>query len=528
MRPLLYAACGLLLVTPALSAQAPAPPVAAKNPTVLTMHGDVRTDDYFWLRERESQDVLDYLNAENAYFEASTAHTKAFEDALFEEIKARIQEEDQGVPYRLGDYLYSYRYAEGQQYPVYTRAPLGAPADEQVILDVNALAAGHSYYDADVDEASISPDGTVLVWAADTTGRRIRTLHFKNLVTGEVLPDVIPGTTGNVAWANDSRTLFYSVQDPTTLRSDRILQHTLGTDAARDALAFYEGDDTFSTYVTRTTSGDFLVIASAQTLTSEARILPADQPDGAWQIVEPRERDHRYGVDHVNGAFYIGTNREADGSKAENYRLVRAPEDAPGKANWEEVIGHRPDVLLGSFTLFDDFLVVSERENGLTRLRVRPWADPAAEHYVSFDDPAYVVAAGDNPNPDTGTLRFVYQSPTTPRTTYDYDMAARERTLLKRDPVLGGFSSDDYRAERLSVQARDGQQVPVTLVYRQDLFRGDGQNPLLLYGYGSYGYSIDPTFSSPRLSLLDRGMVFAIAHIRGSQTLGGGGTRTAS
>ena len=520
MRLLRPAACGLLLVTPTLSAQSPAPPVAAKNPTVLTMHGDVRTDDYYWLRERESQAVLDYLNAENAYFEASTAGTKAFEDALFEEIKGRIQEEDEGVPYRLGDHLYSYRYAEGQQYPIYTRAPLAAPDQPEVILDVNRLAEGHDYYDASVSESSISPDGKILAWAADTTGRRIRTIRFKNLETGAILPDAIPAVTGNLAWANDGRTLFYAKQDPTTLRSDRILKHTLGTDPADDPLAFYEGDDTFSTYVTRTTSGDYLVIASSQTLTSEARILPADQPDGAWRVVEPRERDHRYGVDHVNGQFYIGTNREADGSKAENYRLVSAPESDPGKANWTEVIGHRDDVLLGSFTLFDDYLVVSERKDGLTSLRIRPWNAPAAEHYVSFDDPAYVVRAGDNPNPDTGTLRFEYESPTTPKTVYDYDMAARERTLLKREPVLGGFSPDDYTAERLMIEARDGQKVPVTLVYRTDRFQKDGSNPLLLYGYGSYGYSIDPRFSSARLSLLDRGMTFAIAHIRGSQTLG--------
>ncbi len=517
-RPVALFLCSFFLVTTPLHAQTAEPPVADVRPTELTMHGDTRTDNYFWLREREDPEVLAYLEAENAYFEAETAHLKAFEDALFEEIRGRIKEDDAGVPYRLGDWLYGYRFETGEQYPVYTRRPLrggDALGGEAVILDVNALAEGHDFYSARVAPASVSPDGRTLAWAADTTGRRIYTVRFKDLETGEDLPDEVAEVTGNLAWANDSRTLFYSKQDHETLRPDRIYRHTLGTDPADDVLVYEETDDTFSTYVGKTTSDAYLVIGSSQTLATEYRVLDADDPTGAWRVVQPRQRDHEYHVDHLGGHFYVRTNLGAP-----NFRLVRAPADAPGTEHWEEVVGHRDDVLLEDVTLFDEYVVLSERKDGLTRLRVRPWADPGSEHYVDFDDPAYVVYAGQNPNPDTGTLRFVYQSPTTPETTYDYDMASRERTLLKREPVLGGFSPADYRAERLWAPARDGKRIPVSLVYRKDRFEQDGTNPLLLYGYGSYGHSVDPGFASTRLSLLDRGFVFAIAHIRGSQTLG--------
>ncbi len=507
-----------LAAMPALAQTAP--PVADVRPTELTMHSDTRTDNYFWLKERDDPEVIAYLDAENAYFEAETAHLDAFEDALFEEIKGRIKEDDAGVPYRLGDWLYSYRFETGEQYPVYTRRPLGELEAEVVTLDVNALARNHEFYSARVSEASVSPDGRTLAWAADTTGRRLYTIRFKDLETGEILGDEISAVTGNFAWANDSQTFFYSRQDPETLRSDRIFRHTLGTDPADDVLVYEETDDTFITYVGKTTSDAYLVIGSSQTLATEYRIIPADEPATAPRVLVPRERDHEYHVDHLGDHFYIRTNRGEGGGKADNYRLVRAPEDMPGVEYWEEVVPHRADVLLEDITLFDDFLVLSERQDGLTRLRVRPWNEPSAEHYVAFDDPAYVVYPGQNPNPDTGTLRFVYQAPTTPATTYDYDMATRERTLLKQEPVLGGFDSGAYRAERLWAPARDGKRVPVSLVYRKDRFQRDGSNPLLLYGYGSYGHSIDPGFSSTRLSLLDRGFVFAIAHIRGSQTLG--------
>jgi len=509
--PLLLA---LLLVTTDTLAQT-TPPVAAKKPVELTLHGDTRTDDYFWLRERETPDVIAYLDAENAYFDAETAHLEPLRDALFEEIKGRIKQDDASVPYRLGDHFYNHRYEEGQEYPIYARR-LGSPdAPEQVILDVNALAEGHDYYATYVASSSVSPDGTLLAFPADTTGRRIYTVRFKNLATGELLPDEIPAVTGNLAWANDNRTVFYSKQDPETLRSHRVFRHTLGTDPADDVLVYEETDDTFTTFVGKTKSRRFLLIGSYQTLATEYRLLDADDPAGAWRVVQPRRRDLEYHVDHLGDRLYIRTNLDAP-----NFRLMRAPVDAPGLEHWEEVLPHRDDVLLEDVELFENYLVATERHDGLTRLRVRPWDAPEDEHYVAFDDPAYVVHTGTNPNADTDVLRFVYESPTTPTTTYDYDMRTRERRMLKRDEILGGFDPANYRAERLWATARDGERVPVSLVYRTDRFRKDGSNPLLLYGYGSYGVSIDPGFNPSALSLLDRGFVYAIAHIRGSQTLG--------
>ncbi len=437
------------------------------------------------------------------------------QETLFEEIKSRVKQNDASVPFRLGGHQYYYRYEEGKQYPIYARRPGDADGPEEIILDVNVLAEGHDYYGARFTPGSVSPDGRLLAWAADTTGRRINTIHFKDLTTGEVLADVIPAVTGNFAWANDNRTLFYSKQDPVTLRSDRIYRHTLGTNPADDLLVYEETADTFSTSVGKTTSKEYLVIGSYQTLATEYRVRDADDPTGTFRVVEPRRRDHEYHIDHLGDHFYVRTNLDAP-----NYRLMRAPDDAPGEAHWDEVIPHRDDVLLESLDIFDDFLVLSERKDGLTRLRIRPWDAPETEHYVAFEDPAYVVATDTNPNADTPVLRFVYESPTTPTTTYDYHMATRERTLLKQEPMLGGFDAANYQAERLWAPARDGVRVPVTVVYRTDLFQRTGSNPLLLYGYGSYGYSIDPGFNAPALSLLDRGFVYAIAHIRGSQTLG--------
>ncbi len=522
MRPSPVLALLAVALTAALPSQAqtPQPPVATVKPTELTAHDHVRTDDYFWLRDRDDPEVIAYLTAENDYFNAAMAPLADLQETLFEEIKGRIKQDDASVPYRLGDHQYFYRYEEGKQYPIYARRPDTEGGTEEIVLDVNALAEGHEYYGARFAPGSVSPNGRYVAWAADTTGRRINTIYFKDLETGDVLPDVIPAVTGNLAWANDNRTLFYSKQDPVTLRSDRIYRHTLGTDAASDVLVYEETDDTFNTYVGKSTSKKYLIIGSSQTLATEYRVLDADDPDGEWRIIQPRRRDHEYHIDHLGGHFYIRTNLNA-----QNYRLMRAPEDTPGEEHWEEVIPHRDDVLLEGFDLFDDFLVLSERKDGLTRLRIRPWDTHEAEYYVAFEDPAYVVATSTNPNPDTRMLRFVYESPTTPTTTYDYDMVTRERTLLKQEPVLGGFDSDNYQAERLWAPARDGERVsgtrvPVTVVYRKDLFQGDGTNPLLLYGYGSYGYSIDPGFNAPALSLLDRGFVYTIAHIRGSQTLG--------
>ncbi len=491
------------------------PPVAERRPKELEIHGDVRIDPYYWMRDRDDDEVIRYLEAENAYTEAVLAHTEALQERIFEEIRERIQEDDSTVPYKLRDYWYYTRQVEGKDYPIYARKKGSLDAPEEIMLDVNELAEGHSFYD--LRGMSVSEGQDILAFAADTVGRRVATIHFKDLESGEILDVEIPDVTGNMAWAADNETLFFSKQDPQTLRSHRIYRYELGTDPEDAELVYEEEDETFRTFVTRTRSRDYVLIGSHQTVSSEYRALAADDPRGEWEVLLPRERHHEYRVDHFGDHFYIRTN---DGAK--NFRLVRAPIEDPSRENWEEVIGHREDTYLESFTPFRDHLVVTERRGGLANLRVLTWdGGPGGEddHEIELDDPAYRVSVSANPEFDTDILRFEYSSLTTPNSVYDYDMNARERTLRKRDEVLGGFDPADYRAERLLATARDGTKVPVSLVYREDM-RRPGAQPLLLYGYGSYGFSIDAGFSSIRLSLLDRGFIYAIAHIRGGQELG--------
>jgi oligopeptidase B len=511
--PELLALAGLwwvLLSVQGAQGQEPAPPVAKQVHVALEQHGVVRVDPYYWMNDRDDPDVVAYLEAENAYTEASMAHTKALQEVLFDEIKGRIQQTDMSVPYLRDGYYYYTRYEEGEAYPIYARKQGSLEAPEQVMLDVNRLAEGHAFYHVRWD---VSPGQDLLAYAADTLGRRLYTLRFKNLATGEDLPDVIPNVTGNVAWANDNRTLFYTRQDPQTLRWHRVYRHTLGTDAATDVLVYDEADETFSTYVLKTKSKQYLMIASFQTLSSEYRYLDADAPDGAFQVFEPRARGHEYQVDHYGDTFYIRTN-----DQAKNFRLMEAPVAATGRAHWTEVIPHREDVLLEGFELFRDHLVLQERKSGLTQLRIRPWSG-AEEHYIDFGEPAYQAYIGTNPELDTQVLRYNYTSLTTPGSVYDYDMETREKVLLKREEVLGGFDPGDYVTERMYATAEDGAQVPISLVRRKDLPR-DAAHPLLLYGYGSYGASMDASFSSPRLSLIDRGFIYAIAHVRGGEELG--------
>ncbi len=488
------------------------PPVAKVEPVELTTHGHVRIDPYYWLRERDNPDVLAYLEAENAYTDAVMAHTKDLEDALFEEMKGRLKQDDASVPYRQDGYYYYTRFEEGQEYPVYCRKQGSLEADEQVMLDVNALAEGHDFFN--VRGLEVSADGNLLAFAADTVGRRIYTLRFKNLATGQVLPVEIPVVTGNVAWANDNRTVFYTRQDPVTLRWHRIYRHRLGTDPAADALVYEETDETFSSFVFKTKSKRYLMIGSRQTLSDEYRFLDADDPGGSFQVVQPRQKNHEYGVDHYGDHFYIRTN-----DAAQNFRLMKTPVTTPTREHWQEVIPHRDDVLLEGFEIFKDHLVLAERKNGLRQLRIRPW-DGSREHYLDFGEPAYLAYISTNPDFDTHVLRYGYTSMTTPNSTFDYDMNARTKTLLKQEEVLGGFDKDDYKTERLYATAGAGTRVPISLVYRKDLFRRNGSAPLLLNGYGSYGASRDATFSSARLSLLDRGFVFALAHVRGGSEMG--------
>ncbi len=486
-------------------------PQAAKDPFTLEIHGHQRIDDYYWLRERENPEVVQYLTAENDYADKVMAHTKPLAEQLFQEIKGRIKPTDLSVPFKIGDYYYYVRYEAEREYGIYCRKYQTLENSEEIMLDANLLAEGAEYFS--LGNWMISPDQDLLAYAIDRQGRRIYTLHIKNLVTGEVLHDTIPQTTGNMDWANDNRTVFYGKQDVETLRSYQIWRHVLGTEVETDELVYEEQDETFSTYVYKTKSKDYLLIASHQTLSSEFRYLDANRPSGKFQLFEPRMRGHEYEVDHYDQQFFIRTN-----DQAKNFRLMVTAVDHPGKANWKELIPHRDQVLLESIELFRKFMVVEERVQGLIHLRIVPW-EGVGEHEIEFGEAAYYAAFGDNYEIDTSVLRFGYTSMTTPMTIYDYDMEQRQKVYLKREEVLGEFDVDQYQTERLHALAPDGTEIPISLVYRKG-FVADGRSPLLLYGYGSYGASMDASFSSARLSLLDRGFVYALAHIRGGEELG--------
>ena len=480
-------------------------------PTRLEKHGCVRLDDYYWLRERDNPEVIAYLNAENEYAEKQMAHTKAFEEKLFEEIKGRFKQTDMSVPYKRDDYFYYTRYEEGKEYPIYARKRGSLERPEEIMLDVNVLAQGHEFFS--VGGSAVSSGQDILAYAVDTQGRRVHTTYFKNLESGETLSDVLTEVTENLTWANDNKTLFYARQDATTLRAYQIWRHVLGTDSSQDQLIFQEDDETFVTYIFKTKTKKFLMIVSAQTVSQEYRYLDADDPYGNFRIFLPRERDHEYHVDHFEDRFLIRTN-----DQAKNFRLMATAIDKPGREHWLEVIPHRADVFLGDFEIFKNYLAVEERQRGLTQIRVVPWSDEK-EHYLEFQEPAYRAHIGNNPELDTTALRFEYTSMKTPLSIYDYDMVTRQRVLLKQEEVLGGFNADRYVTERLYANAADGTEIPISIVYLKGTNR-NGQSPLLLYGYGAYGFSMDPAFASPRLSLIDRGFVYAIAHVRGGQEFG--------
>ena len=506
-------------------------PVAPRRPHRHEKHGDVRIDDYYWLRERDNPEVRAYLDAENAHVREAMAGTAGFEERLFEEIKGRIKQTDMSVPYREDGYRYYRRYEEGREYEIHCRRTIAADAEpdaaadaEQVILDVNQVAAGHEF--CQVASRPVSPGGRLLAYAVDTVGRRQYAIRVRDLATGDELPDVISDVTSNIAWAADGKTFLYARHDLTTLRPYQILRHRLGDDPAEDRVVYEEADETFSCGVWATRSKRFLLIGSFQTLTTEFRYLDAADPDAPVQVFLARERGHEYDIDHYRGRFYIRTN---DGAR--NFRLMEADDARPARHAWRELLPHRDDVLISGFELFRDHLVVAERQDGLTRLRVRPWN--GAEHHVAFEEAAYAVSLGTNLEPETTTLRFHYSSLTTPPSVYDHDMGTRARTLLKREEVLGDFDPARYETERLFATAPDGVRVPVSLVRRKRAAAGGGSPdppaasaegadpaPLLLYGYGAYGISMEPTFRSSRLSLLDRGFTYAIAHVRGGEELG--------
>ncbi len=493
----------------------PTPPVAEKKPHLLEAHGDNREDPYFWLNDREDPEVITYLEAENAYTKEVMAETEGLQEELFEEIKKRLEPNESSVPYRKEDYYYYHRFEEGGEYAVHCRKRESLEAPEEILVDGNALAEGHEYFALSVSGlAGVSTNQNLFAYAVDTQGRRIYDVYFKNFETDELLEDVLKDVTGNVAWANDNETVFYSKQHAETLRSYQIYRHRLGDDPADDVLVFEEADETFDVHVFKTKTQRYILIASQQTLSSEYRYIRADEPDGSFRMLQERERKHEYDASHFEDHFFILTNWDAL-----NFRLMKTPVDAPGKDNWEEVIPHRADVLLETFTIFQDYLVLVERHEGLRRIRVIPWNGSDEEHYLKFDEPAYYAYLTANVELDTTVLRFGYTSMTTPRSTFDYDMASQERTLLKQTKVLGDFDQSAYVSERLMAKAADGTAVPISLVCRKDT-KLEGSPPLLLYGYGSYGITMEATFSAPRVSLLDRGFVYAIAHIRGGEEMG--------
>ncbi|MGY3885941.1 S9 family peptidase [Aeromonas aquatica] len=488
------------------------PPVAAKHPHTLKKHGDVRVDNYYWLRddERQKPEVLDYLKAENAYTEAMLKPTQPLREQLYQEMVARIPQQDESVPYVKNGYRYQTRYEPGKEYGIYSRTKLGEK-EASLMLDSNQRAEGHEFYALGALE--VSRNNRWLAVAEDLLSRRQYQIQFLDLESGNWAGDTLENTSGNLVWANDSKTVFYVRKHPKTLLPYQVYRHVLGTDQARDQLVYEEKEDSFYVSLYATTSEDFIVIALSSTTSGEARLIDANVPTQTPRLFLPRQVDHEYSLDHYRGRFYVRSNK--DGKNFGLYETKESPVD-----RWKAVIAPNPDVLLESYALFKEWLVLEERSQGLTRLRQVNWQS-GEQKEIAFDDPAYVTWLAYNPEPDTSQLRYGYSSMTTPSSTYELDMDSDKRTLLKQQAVAG-FVPAKYASERLWVTARDGVKVPVSLVYRKDKFKKDSQNPLLVYGYGSYGASMDPDFSTARLSLLDRGFVYAIAHVRGGEELGRG------
>ncbi|MCU0352038.1 MAG: S9 family peptidase [Flavobacterium sp.] len=489
------------------------PPVAKKVPHTLEKHGHVRTDNYYWLNDRENQEVIDYLNQENEYYQKMTAHTKELQENLFQEMKSRIKEDDSSVPYFYNGYYYITRFEKGKDYPIYSRKKGSLDAKEEIMFDCNEMAKGHSYFN--LSGINVSEDNKYAAFGVDLVSRRQYTIQIKNLETGEILPVKIENTTGGSTWASDNKTLFYTRKDAQTLRSDKVYRHTLGTDIAKDALVFHEKDDTFYTFVYKEKSKKYLVIGSTSTLTSEYQILESNNPNGNFRLFQKRVRGLEYSISHYGDSFYVVTNKD----KATNFKLMKTPESKTAMEHWSELIPHRKDVLLEGIEIFKDYLVVEERSNGLNKIQIRPW-NAGEAYYLPFESETYTAYTTTNVDFDTEILRFGYQSLTTPSSVMDFNMKTKEKKVLKEQQVLGGkFDKNNYVEERIWATADDGTKLPISMVYRKGM-KKDGNNPFLLYAYGSYGSTIDPTFSSTRLSLLDRGFIFAIAHVRGGEYLG--------
>lgn len=492
-------------------------PVADKKKHWRDIHGDKVLDNYYWMYDffgkgPDSINVVNYLTAENTYLDEVMSSTKTFQENLFTEMKARIKEKDESVPVFKNGYFYYARTEDGQQYYKYCRKKGSLDAPEEVLLDVDQLAEGHSYYSA--TGFSISEDNKLLAYGVDLVSRRQYAIYVKNLETGELLKDVIENTEGDPCWANDNKTIFYTAKNPVTLLSEKIQRHTLGTDAATDVLVYEEKDKSNYIGVGKSKNNKYIFIVSQATMSSEYRMIDAAKPNDSFKVFQPRMKDVLYNVITLSDKFLIRTNKD----DAKNFKLMECPLEKTEVSGWKEVIPVRNDVLLQSVQEFEDFIVINERKDGLVKLRIRSLKDNS-EHFIDFGEPAYSANFGANPEYNSTTLRYNYTSLTTPSSTYDYDMVSKVKTLKKQQEVLGGYNSADYTTERFYATANDGTKVPISLVYKNG-FKKDGNSPLLLYGYGSYGASMDASFNSTGLSLLDRGFVYAIAHIRGGQEMG--------
>ncbi|MEI2453648.1 S9 family peptidase [Lysobacter firmicutimachus] len=520
MKPTLFTLAATLLMTTTLSATAaglPAPPDAAKKPfTVKAPHGAQRGDEYYWLRDdkRKNPEMLAYLNAENAYVDAYMKPLKPVEDALYGEIVGRIKQDDSSVPYRERGYWYYSRFETGQDYPIHARRKGSMEAAEEILLDVNLMAKDKGYFS--VGDYAVTQDNQILAWADDAVGRRQYTVRFKNLATGEVYPDVIEGVSPNLVWADDNKTLFYVENDPETLLTVRVKKHVLGTPATSDIVVYEEKDDSFYMGIDRSRDDAYICISVHSTVSSEFRCAPAADPKEFF-VLAPRERDVEYDADHLGGRWVIRTNAPgADGKPAPNFKLVTAADGARSRKEWQDWVAHRDDVFIEGFELFDGFTAIAERSNALERLRLLD--RDGKEEFVKADEPAFSMGLSTNSEHDTEWLRYTYTSMTTPATTYELNTRTGERKLLKRQPVIG-YDPEQYVTERFWATARDGVKIPVSLVYKKG-FEKNGRAAMLQYAYGSYGSSTDPGFNNAVVSLLDRGMVYAIAHIRGGQELG--------
>ncbi|GAA4055577.1 S9 family peptidase [Flavobacterium chungnamense] len=489
------------------------PPIAKIIPHELEKHGHVRIDNYYWLNDRENPEVIDYLNKENDYYNQSTAHTKDFQKDLFEEMKARIKEDDSSVPYFYNGYYYITKFEKGKDYPIHSRKKGSLEANEEIMFDCNEMAKGHSYFN--LNGISISEDNKWVSFGVDTVSRRQYTIQIKNLETNEVLPLKIDNTTGGATWASDNNTLFYSRKDEVTLRPDRIFKHKLGTNPSEDVVVYFEKDDTFNVSIYKSKSRKYLIISSESTLTSEFQILLSVTPDEKFKIFQKRTRELEYSISHYEDSFYIVTNKD----DATNFKVMKTPEDKTSKENWVDLIPHREEVLLEGIDIFKDYLVVSERFDGLNKIRIMPWSGEG-EYYLPFELETYTAYTTTNIDFDTEILRYGYQSMAIPSSVIDFNMHTKEKTILKEQEVLGGkFDKNNYIEERIWATAQDGTKIPMSMVYRKGV-ELNGKNPFLLYAYGSYGMTMEPYFSTTRLSLLDRGFIYAIAHIRGGEDMG--------